>query len=99
MNYIMGSTGRSFVTDWGFNPPEKPHHRGATCAYVLENEQCDKITWYNRRREAFPNLLTGALVGGPNLYDEWQDNHLDYVASEVAIDYNAGLLSGTSQAS
>ena len=93
MNYIMGSTGHSFVTDWGFNPPEKPHHRPASCGYVLLQEECDLRTWDDTQR-AFPNVLTGALVGGPNLYDEWEDNHLDFVASEVALDYNAALLSG-----
>lgn len=94
MNYIMGSTGHSFVTNWGFNPPEKPHHRGASCGYVLLQENCNSDVWYARDTEAFPNVLTGALVGGPNLYDEWKDSNLDYVASEVALDYNAGLLSG-----
>ena len=93
MNYIMGSTGHSFVTDWGFNPPEKPHHRPASCGYVLLEEICTLATWGNTQR-AFPNVLTGALVGGPNLYDEWEDNHLDFIASEVALDYNAALLSG-----
>jgi hypothetical protein len=94
MNYIMGSTGHSFVTDWGFNAPKKPHHRGASCGYVLLNEVCDQKTWYARDNQPFPNVLPGALVGGPNLYDEWKDSHLDFVASEVALDYNAALLSG-----
>lgn len=96
MNYIMGSAGHSFVTGWGFNPPERPHHRGATCAYVsVPNAPlCDQKYWAALDSQIFPNQLFGALVGGPNLYDEWRDSHLDFVASEVALDYNAALLSG-----
>ena len=31
INYILGDTGRSFVVGWGNNPPERCHHRGASC--------------------------------------------------------------------
>lgn len=96
MNYIMGSTGHSFVTGWGLNPPEKPHHRGATCGYVSQPNAtvCNLAHWDSLATKAFPNQLIGALVGGPNLFDEWKDTHLDFIASEVALDYNAALLSG-----
>jgi endoglucanase len=93
MNYIMGSGGRSFVTGWGPKPPTRPHHRGASCAYVQKGEQCTGATWNNATR-VFPNTLPGALVGGPNLYDEFSDSHLDYKQSEVSLDYNAALVSG-----
>jgi hypothetical protein len=92
MNYIMGSTGRSFVTDWGTNPPKRPHHRGASCASANATT-CDFGYW-NNPDLTFPNVLPGALVGGPNFFDEFKDNHLDYVKSEVAVDYNAALIAG-----
>ena len=38
-----------------------------------------------------PNLLKGALVGGPDLDDEYTDDRGDYVHNEVAVDYNAGF--------
>ena len=31
VNYILGSTGRSFVVGYGVNPPTHCHHRGASC--------------------------------------------------------------------
>ena len=37
------------------------------------------------------NVLTGALVGGPNQTDYWEDNRADYVMNEVSCDYNAGF--------
>lgn len=40
-----------------------------------------------------PNVLYGALVGGPGENDEWEDDRGDYVRNEVALDYNAGFQS------
>lgn len=92
----MGSTGHSFVTGWGINLPAKLHHRGASCGYVQapNSTLCDLKHWYALDKEEFPNLFYGALIGGPNLYEEWKDDYLDFVAREVALDYNAALLSG-----
>ena len=38
------------------------------------------------------HILYGALVGGPNSSDYWEDNIDDYIMNEVAIDYNAGFV-------
>ena len=38
-----------------------------------------------------PYQLNGALVGGPNLQDQYTDDRKDHVANEVATDYNAGF--------
>ena len=35
-------------------------------------------------------ILYGALVGGPNQNDQYTDDRGDYIANEVACDYNAG---------
>lgn len=35
-------------------------------------------------------VLYGALVGGPNQNDVYSDDRGDYIANEVATDYNAG---------
>ena len=36
-------------------------------------------------------FLQGALVGGPNDKDEYDDSRENYQQSEVALDYNAGF--------
>ena len=36
-----------------------------------------------------PAVLYGALVGGPNQADQYSDDRNDYIANEVACDYNA----------
>ena len=38
-----------------------------------------------------PQVIAGALVGGPNDQDQYADKRADYVANEVAVDYNAGF--------
>jgi len=38
-----------------------------------------------------PQVLYGALVGGPGRNDDYVDDRADYVANEVACDYNAGF--------
>ena len=94
MDYIMGSTGRSFVTGWGVNPPKRPHHRTSSCAYVLEGELCDRVHW-EQKNLTFANVLPGGLVAGPdNVLDEWVDDHHNFETSEVANDFNAALVSG-----
>lgn len=40
-----------------------------------------------------PNELTGALVGGPNIYDDFIDRRTNYVQNDVACDFNAGFQS------
>jgi hypothetical protein len=40
-----------------------------------------------------PQVLTGALVGGPDGNDSYKDARDDFVHNEVAMDYNAGFQS------
>ena len=49
-------------------------------------------SWDDYNRDApNPNVLTGALVGGPDEWDNYNDDRGDYIANEVACDYNAGF--------
>jgi len=85
VHYILGSTGRSFVVGYGVNPPTHCHHRGASC--YGPNSCCDPNC-----PDANPNVLTGALVGGPgDPNDYYNDARNDFVMNEVALDYNSGF--------
>ncbi len=83
VNYILGDNPRSssYVIGFGSNPPHNPHHRTSHGA------------WYNDITAPTDNqhTLFGALVGGPDLNDNYSDDRGDYVSNEVATDYNAGL--------
>ncbi len=85
INYILGDNPRnsSYVCGFGENSPTQPHHRGA------------HGSWNNQITDPEPNrhVLWGALVGGPASPDDYdyEDVRTDYIANEVACDYNAGF--------
>ncbi|GAA0260388.1 glycoside hydrolase family 9 protein [Saccharothrix mutabilis subsp. mutabilis] len=84
VNYALGDNPRnsSYVVGFGANPPRNPHHRTAHGAWA------DSIQEPATSR----HVLYGALVGGPSTNDDkYTDSRQDYVANEVALDYNAGF--------
>ncbi|WP_156152249.1 glycoside hydrolase family 48 protein [Flammeovirga sp. OC4] len=83
VNYALGDNpiNRSFMVGFGNNPAYNPHHRSAHGAWAnnLLNNPIDPS-----------HTLYGALVGGPGEpNDAFEDDRSDYVANEVACDYNA----------
>ena len=83
---MLGDGGRSFVVGFGNNPPKKPHHRSSSCPGVQEGGCPGGGAWGDN-----PFTLYGALVGGPDQWDNYNDDRNDYIANEVACDYNAGF--------
>ncbi|MBN2444787.1 MAG: glycoside hydrolase family 9 protein, partial [Spirochaetales bacterium] len=84
INYCLGDNPRnsSYVVGYGNNAPKHPHHRNAHSSfYGLINDPP------NHR-----HILYGALVGGPDSSDGYNDSINDYVCNEVATDYNAGFI-------
>ncbi|WP_010177229.1 glycoside hydrolase family 9 protein [Aquimarina agarilytica] len=82
INYILGDNplDRSFVTGFGKNPPNKPHHRGQHSSW----SRSPKVPEESR------HTLYGALMGGPSSPDDtFVDDRTDFIANEVATDYNA----------
>lgn len=80
-DYALGSTGRSFVVGFGENAPQHPHHRTA------------QGSWFDNMNEpsSHRHTLYGALVGGPDANDSYDDSVSNYTTNEVADDYNAGF--------
>ena len=88
LHYMLGDAGRSYVVGFGNNPPQRPHHRSSSCPI---NGPCG---WPQKDAPGpNPQILYGALVGGPGQDDSYTDNRGDYVKNEVACDYNAGFQS------
>jgi hypothetical protein len=82
INYTLGDNPRnaSYLVGFGQNPPRNPHHRTAHGSWT------DNIQQPAQSR----HVLYGALVGGPGQpNDSYVDDRQDYVANEVALDYNA----------
>lgn len=82
VNYALGDTGYSYLIGFGENYPQNPHHRTAQGSYSNN---------MNEPAEA-RHTLYGALVGGPDSNDGYQDQVSNYTNNEVACDYNAGLV-------
>lgn len=83
-NYALGDNPRnsSYMVGFGANPPRNPHHRTA------------HGSWSDNIQEPATSrhVLYGALVGGPGTNnDAYVDSRTDYVANEVALDYNAAF--------
>eukprot|EP00095_Tigriopus_kingsejongensis_P011273 maker-scaffold14_size734282-snap-gene-0.11 protein:Tk11273 transcript:maker-scaffold14_size734282-snap-gene-0.11-mRNA-1 annotation:"NwEG" len=96
-NYILGSSGRSFLIGYGPNYPKRPHHASSSCPPAPANCDWDNFTLDSDNY----NTLNGALVGGPkDLSDTYVDDRTDYITNEVTLDYNAGfqsLMAGLSE--
>jgi len=89
MNYALGDGGHSYQCGFGSSPPQRPHHRAASCPGP--GQACGWDFYYS----GSPNVhdLKGALVGGPNRQDQWADDRTNYATNEVTTDYNAGFQS------
>lgn len=84
---MLGDSGRSFVAGYGHNPPEYLHHRAASCP-----DMPAPCNWDNYRSPLpNPQILYGALVGGPFENGSYTDARSNYRQNEPALDYNAGF--------
>jgi hypothetical protein len=92
--FALGDTGRSFVVGWGVNPPTHVHHRAASCGTETGGPgsnapACGPADFASPGPN--PQTHVGALAGGPDFYDVYNDTRSDYVGNEVALDYNAAF--------
>lgn len=83
INYILGDTGRSFIVGFGVDPPNRIFHKESFCPELPE--PCTSFNGIPNR-----HVLEGALVGGPNDMDRYDDDPWKQQQSSVALDYNAG---------
>ncbi|GLJ28183.1 hypothetical protein SUGI_0553620 [Cryptomeria japonica] len=99
VDYILGLNPRatSYLVGFGSTYPVQVHHRGASIISYKENPSfigCTQgyDTWYNRK-ETNPNVVVGALVGGPDKNDNFEDERGNYMQTE-ACTYNVAPLLG-----
>lgn len=98
VDYILGDNPRatSYMVGYGNNYPRQVHHRASSIVSYKVSPKfigCREgyATWYGRKASD-PNLLTGALVGGPDAYDNFADERDNYEQTEPATYNNAPLL-------
>jgi len=92
IHYMLGDNPRdaSYVVGFGNSSPKQPHHKSSICAPAPAS--CDWGVYSDTSQDNYHTLF-GALVGGPDANDNYQDIRTDYVMAEVTCDYNAGFQS------
>jgi endoglucanase len=94
MDYLLGSNpeGRSYMVGFGNNPPTQAHHRGASVPLLSSDTvvPCAMtfVNWF-KKNSPNPNELTGAIVGGPDRYDNFDDQRWDSSKTEPATYVNS----------
>lgn len=98
VDYILGDNPRatSYMVGYGNNYPKQVHHRASSIVSIKQDQSfvtCrgGYATWYTRKASN-PNPLIGALVGGPDAYDNFADERDNYEQTEPATYNNAPLL-------
>ncbi|CAH2057994.1 unnamed protein product [Thlaspi arvense] len=87
VDYILGSNPKnmSYMVGFGTNYPNRPHHRGASIVSIKKDPKpiiCNEgFAWYSNP-EPNPNVLVGAIVGGPDDNDAYQDERSDFQHAE-----------------
>jgi len=83
IDYLLGDNPNkfSYMVGFGNKYAKQPHHRNATGTADFDTPADNR------------HILYGALVGGPTAPRDnaYRDIRSDYIANEVALDYNAGF--------
>ncbi|KAL5993266.1 Beta-glucosidase cel3A [Asimina triloba] len=98
VDYILGENPMkmSYMVGYGTRFPTRVHHRGSSLPSLVSHPQaigCDggfQPFYYSSSPN--PNILTGAVVGGPDQNDRYSDDRTDYSHSEPATYINAALV-------
>ncbi|KAI4365274.1 hypothetical protein MLD38_021271 [Melastoma candidum] len=89
-DYILGANPKnvSYLVGYGTSFPQKIHHRGSSIVSTRNDQSPVSCKdgfqqWYNRDAPN-PNLLVGAIVGGPDNQDGYNDDRSNYQSNEAA---------------
>lgn len=97
VDYILGANPKrmSYMVGYGSNYPMHIHHRGASIPSTKINPApvtcLGGFQWYNSNAKD-PNVLEGALVGGPDQNDGYNDARSNFAQAEAATANNAPLV-------
>lgn len=97
VDYILGSNpmNMSYMVGYGGKFPQRIHHRGSSLPSLDQRPQqigCKDGTPYFESSGPDLNLLTGAIVGGPDIEDRYNDSRAVFVQSEPTTYINAPLV-------
>ncbi|KAJ4706208.1 Endoglucanase [Melia azedarach] len=101
VDYLLGSNplNMSYMVGYGRKFPGKIHHRGSSLPSIDTHPRhikCKDGSIFFESKNPNLNVLTGAIVGGPDQNDQYNDSRVDASHSEPTTYINApsvGLLS------
>lgn len=85
----------SYMVGFGARFPQKIHHRAASLPSLATypgHIGCQAGFQYLDSSSPNPNILTGAVVGGPDQIDAFTDDRKDFSHAEPATYINAPLV-------
>lgn len=98
VDYILGANPlrMSYMVGYGPYFPKRVHHRGSSLPSIEAHPQtigCDGgFNPFFHSMNPNPNILVGAIVGGPNQNDGFPDDRSDYSHSEPATYINGAFV-------
>uniref|UniRef100_A0A0A9DF10 Endoglucanase n=1 Tax=Arundo donax TaxID=35708 RepID=A0A0A9DF10_ARUDO len=99
VDYVLGSNprGMSYLVGYGARFPARVHHRAASIVPYKHSKEfigCAQgfDDWFVRKA-ANPNVVVGAIVGGPDRRDRFRDHRENYMQTE-ACTYNTAPMVG-----
>ncbi|XP_022953707.1 endoglucanase 17-like [Cucurbita moschata] len=97
VDYLLGDNPlkMSYMVGYGGRYPKRIHHRGSSLPSIEAHPakiQCSAGFSVMNSAAPNPNLLIGAVVGGPDQNDRFPDQRSDYEQSEPATYTNAPLV-------
>ncbi|XP_058188131.1 endoglucanase 17 [Rhododendron vialii] len=97
VDYLLGDNPlrMSYMVGYGPRYPQRIHHRGSSLPCIAAHPakiQCSSGFSIMNSQSPNPNILVGAVVGGPDQHDHFPDRRSDYEQSEPATYINAPLV-------
>nr|GMD70465.1 endoglucanase 8 [Ipomoea batatas] len=97
VDYILGDNplGMSYMVGYGERYPQRIHHRASSLPSVDAHPArigCYAGSRYYLSPNPNPNLLIGAVIGGPNITDHFPDSRAFFDESEPTTYTNAPLV-------
>ncbi|XP_062021686.1 endoglucanase 17 [Rosa rugosa] len=97
VDYLLGDNPMkmSYMVGYGPRYPQRIHHRGSSLPCMASHPakiQCSSGFSVMKSQSPNPNILVGAVIGGPDQNDRFPDDRSDYEQSEPATYINAPLV-------
>ena len=82
----------SYLVGYGDRFPVHVHHRSASIPWDNQHYSCDNGKKWLNSKDPNPQVLLGAMVGGPDQHDGFIDQRNNSRFTEPNIASNAGLV-------